>query len=81
MNAVAKLILRDGEENQCYELRCPCSVPGRYMKFLRRFWEFPTVDDLHDCAQLFGSPEKIYLAATKPTWRTVWVFGREEEGW
>ena len=81
VNAVAKLILVNWQENQCYELRCPSSVSGRYMKFLHRFWEFPTVDDLHDCTQRYERPEKIYVAATKPTWRTVWVFDREEEGW
>ena len=49
VNLIAKLILVDWDENQCYELWCRSGAPGRPLKFMRRFWgNFPTADDLDD---------------------------------
>ena len=81
VDAIAKLVLLSWEENQTYELRCRSKAPGRPLKFMTWYPDFPSEEDLFTCAELFKRPGLIYVAAAKPTWRIVWVFDRETEGW
>ena len=81
VDSIAKLVLLSQEENQFYELRCRSSAPGRPLKLMDLFPDFPTEEDVVTCAELFKRPDMIYVTAAKPTWRIVWVFDREIEGW
>lgn len=82
VDMIAKLILVSREMDQCYELRCRSKALGRPLRLMRRLYDiFPSWDRVIECADRWGSPDKIYVAATKPTWRVVWVFDRETVGW
>ena len=81
VESMAKLIMLDKQEHQIFELRCRSKTPGRHLKLMMWYPEFPPEEALFTNAQLFKRPEKIYVAAIKPTWRIVWVFDRETEGW
>lgn len=81
VDAIAKLALLSWEENQTYELRCRSRAPGRPLKFMNWYPDFPSEEDLFTCAEHFKRPELIYVTAAKPTWRIVWVFDRETKGW
>ena len=81
VDSIAKLVVLSQEENQSYELRCRSWVIGRRLKLMDWFPDFPTEEEVFICAELFKRPDKIYVAAIKPTWRIVWVFDRETVGW
>ena len=81
VDAIAKLVLLSWEGNQVYELRCRSNTPGRTLKLMNWYHDFPSEEVLFTNAELFKRPDKIYVAAAKPTWRIVWVFDRETEGW
>ena len=78
---MAKLIMLAQEEGQTYELRYRAAVPSQNTKLMNWSYDFPSEESLHDSAELFRRPDKIFVAAVKPTWRIVWVFDRETEGW
>ena len=81
VESIAKLILTSREPRQSYELRCRSSTPGRPLKFIRRYYHFPTDDEVMRVAELLDLPEKIYLSAAKPTWRIIWTFDQDTLGW
>ena len=81
VESVAKLILTSRQPGQSYDLGCRSSTPGRPLKWIRRYYHFPTLDEVMRGAELLDSPEKLYISASKPTWRIIWTFDREPVGW
>jgi len=81
VESIAKLILISRQPGQYYELRCRSSTPGRPLKSIRRYYNFPTVDEVMRVAELLDFQEKLYLTAAKPTWRIIWTFDRDTVGW
>lgn len=81
VESIAKLILTSREPGQSYELRCRSNTPGRPLKLIRRYYHFPTDDEVIRVGELLDLPEKIYLSAAKPTWRIIWTFGQDTLGW
>ena len=45
------------------------------------YYLFATEEDLFKVAHLWGNPDKIFVTASKPSFRIVWVFDRERVGW
>ena len=77
---IARLILLDREAGREYRLCHQLDKPGRPL-VQQRFLDFPSPDDVAEFAMAWDRPLRIYAAVTKPTWRRVWVFRREPQGW
>lgn len=77
---IAKLILIDRDGNQEYELRCRLAKPGRPLMRSKSVG-FPTPQDVEEFSLAWDGPEKIYVAAARPTWRIVWTFKRGSGSW
>ena len=77
---IARLILLDREAGREYRLCHQLDKPGRPL-VQQRFLDFPSPDDVAEFAMAWDRPLRIYVAVTKPTWRRVWVFRREPQGW
>lgn len=80
LERIAKLIPLDHVRNQEYELRCRLDKPGRPL-MQARCLAFPSVEEVESFALSWDLPKKIFVAATKPTWRVAWVFERQNGGW
>ena len=80
LEKIAKLILLNRDRHQKFELRCRLAKPGRPLMRARCI-EFPSLNEVQEFALAWEEPQKIYVAATRPTWRIVWVFERESGGW
>ena len=82
VNLIVKLVLANREEDQSYELRYRSKSAGRPLLLMKRFYDrFPSEDQVIDYAGRWDSPDKIYVAVAKTTWRVVWIFDRETVGW
>ena len=80
LEKIANLILLNRDRHQKFELRCRLAKPGRPLMRARCI-EFPSLNEVQEFALAWEEPQKIYVAATRPTWRIVWVFERESGGW
>jgi len=71
---IAKLLLLAVVDEQVFELRIRSNAPGQPLPWVSRRLKFPEKEAVMEVVQLPEKPRKIYVAATKPTWRIVWVF-------
>ncbi len=71
---IAKLLLLAAVDEQVFELRIRSNAPGKPLVWVSRRLKFPEQEAVMEVVQLPEKPRKIYVAATKPTWRIVWVF-------
>jgi hypothetical protein len=80
--SIAKVILANRVPDQSFELRVRSKAPGHPLLLVKRLYnQFATEEDVFKYARLWGNPEKIFVTATKPSFRIVWVFDRERVGW
>ncbi len=75
---IAKLILAIKVPEQEFELRYSSNLPGQPRLRMTHPAGFPTREDVAAEAEAYKRPEKIYVAALRPTWRIVWVFDRDD---
>ena len=78
---VAKLIRLSKLPGQTFGLSVQSDAPGRPLKHMIRPGKFPTEEDLRVLGRRMGGPQKVYVTASKPGWRKVWTFERDEVSW
>ena len=82
IDSIAKAILASRVSDQSFELRVRSKAPGHPLLLMKRLhYRFATEEDLFKYAQEWGNPDKIFVTASKPSFRIVWVFDRERVGW
>ena len=78
---IAKLILLSKVADQIFGLSVQSSAPGRPLKLMTQLTRFPTEADLRAIGRRMGGPVRIYVVASKPSWRRVWAFEPENVEW
>ncbi len=82
IDTIAKVILAKRVPDQSFELRVRSKAPGQPLLLAKRlYYLFATEEDVFKIAHLWGNPDRIFVTASKPSFRIVWVFDRERVGW